>query len=222
MLKISLIVLLSITMCLAVRPTLRVNTENYLRPQLLIKVLSESAPFLANMPKDYKLPEHGESDALNEYAQAVAESSGNPVSFIDSYKKSAEHILTFGFKVKGSTTIETIMLGDSTEIGDHMSGFLDVRYKESGFNIVTSELRRAIKLGRCFTPGNFEFSKCHKQLHAGGTVSVASESFNWSTKLNGLRDLLNVMTMYDAYLESQIKCNVYLSFLYKKINNFYY
>jgi hypothetical protein len=55
-----------------------------------------------------------ESDALNEFAQAVAESSGNPIDFIDSYKKSSENILTFGFKLKGSTTIETIMLGDST------------------------------------------------------------------------------------------------------------
>ena len=64
-----------------------------------------------------------------------------------------------------------------------------------------------MKLGRCFTPGNFDFAQCHKQLHAGGTVSVASETFNWSTKLNSLRDLLSVMTMYDSYLESQIKCN---------------
>jgi hypothetical protein len=117
MLKISFVLLLSlIAICLAARPALRVNTENYLRPQLLLRILSEQAPFLANMPKDYKLPEHGESDALNEYAQAVAESSGNQISFIDSYTKSAEHILTFGFKVKGSTTIETIMLGDSTGI----------------------------------------------------------------------------------------------------------
>jgi hypothetical protein len=206
MLKISFILLLSITICLTARPALRVNTENYLRPQLLFRALSEGTPFLANVPKDYKLPDHGESDALNEYAQAVAESSGsNPIGFIDSYKKSAEHILTFGFKVKGSTTIETIMLGDSTEISDHMSGFLDVRYKGVGFNIFTSEIRQSMKLGRCFTPGNFDFAKCHKQLHAGGTVSVTSDSFNWSTKLNGLRDLLSVMTMYDAYLESQIK-----------------
>ncbi len=93
------------------------------------------------------------------------------------------------------------------EISDHMSGFLDVRHKEFGFNIFTSEIRQSMKLGRCFTPGNFDFAKCQTQLHAGGTVSVASETFNWSTKLNGLRDLLSVMTMYDSYLESQIKCN---------------
>ena len=87
-------------------------------------------------------------------------------------------MLTFGFKVKGSTTIETIMLGDSTEIDDHMSGFLDFRYKEVNLNIVTSEIRQCIKLCQCFTPGNFDFARCHKQLHAGGTVSVASETLN--------------------------------------------
>jgi len=116
MLKLSLILLLSITLSCLARPQLRVNTDNYYRPQLLFKVLTEGSPFLANLPKGYSLPnqDNMESDALNEFAQAVAESSGNPIDFIDSYKKSSENILTFGFKLKGSTTIETIMLGDST------------------------------------------------------------------------------------------------------------
>jgi len=207
MLKLSLILLLSITLSCLARPQLRVNTDNYYRPQLLFKVLTEGSPFLANLPKGYSLPnqDNMESDALNEFAQAVAESSGNPIDFIDSYKKSSENILTFGFKLKGSTTIETIMLGDSTEVMDHMSGFLDVRHKEFKFNIFSQEIRKGMKLGQAFTPGNFDFSKIQKQLHAGGSVSVASEQFNWSTKLNGLRDLLSVMTMYDSFIENQIK-----------------
>ncbi len=73
-------------------------------------------------------------------------------------------------------------------------------------SITASEIRDSIINGRCFTPGNYDQEKCRK-FRQTGSVSVSSETFNFNTKLNSVRDLLSVMTMYNAYLESQIKCN---------------
>lgn len=94
-----------------------------------------------------------------------------------------------------------------------MSGFLDFRYKEAKLNMIASEIRESLRIGRCFTPGNYELKKC-AQHKSTGTVSVTGETFNFETKLNGLRDILSLMTLYDLYLQSQIKCKnlFYLNF----------
>ena len=108
MLKISLIVLLSITMCLAApasSPSLR--SEISLRPIQVIELLGDVL--------GYTLP-GSESDYLNELAQSLAEHHGNAISFIDNYPKSkyTAPVLTFGFKLRGDVTFKTILLNDST------------------------------------------------------------------------------------------------------------
>ena len=66
-------------------------------------------------------------------------------------------------------------------VSEHMSGFLDFRYKEAKLNMIASEIRVSLKIGRCFTPGNYELKKC-AQHKSTGTVSVTGETFNFETK----------------------------------------
>lgn len=105
MLKLSLILLLSITMCMAAKPTLR--SEISLRPIQVIELLGDSL--------GYTIP-GSESDYLNELAQSIAEHDGNAISFIDNYPKSkyTKPVLTFGFKLKGNVSFKTILLTDGT------------------------------------------------------------------------------------------------------------
>jgi hypothetical protein len=108
MLKISLIVLLSITMCLAApasSPSLR--NEISLRPIQVIELLGDALGF--TIPGS-------ESDYLNELAQSLAENNGNAISFIDNYPKSkyTSPVLTFGFKLRGDVSFKTLLLNDST------------------------------------------------------------------------------------------------------------
>jgi hypothetical protein len=79
----------------------------------LIELLSDQASYLGINGILYQA---SESDYLNEYAQALAEQKGNPISFIDSYGKSkyTQNILTFGFKLRGDTQLKTLFYGDST------------------------------------------------------------------------------------------------------------
>jgi len=198
-----LILLLSVSISLAVRPKLR--NDIIWRPVQLIPVIKDWIAPLMPSPESWNIPvDYAESDALNQYAQALAEQTGNPISFIDSYSQSSEHILSFGFQLKGDVTLETIMTADPTVIAQHTSGFLDFRYRGARLSITASEIRDSIINGRCFTPGNYDQEKCRK-FRQTGSVSVSSETFNFNTKLNSIRDLLSVMTMYNAYLESQIK-----------------
>ena len=110
--KISLILLLSFSLCLAETPKLRSGAV--FRPALLIDILSDSIGPLNIVPN--LMFTASESDYLNEFAQALADTTTNPISFINNYPKSkySKSILTFGFKLRGDTKIETILLGDSS------------------------------------------------------------------------------------------------------------
>jgi hypothetical protein len=108
--KISFILLVGLSLSLAARPQLR--SDVVFQPSKLINVITKELSFLFPTPETPF--EFGESEELNQFAQALAEQNGNPISFIDSYTQSAEHVLSFGFKLRGNTTLETILLGDST------------------------------------------------------------------------------------------------------------
>lgn len=112
--KLSLLVL-ALAFCLSIAsPKLR--TEIIFRPSQLISVLSEQVSSL-NIGST-GLASASESEYLNEFAQALAEHNGNAIDFIDSYEKSkyTDAILTFGFKLKGNTKINTLLFNDSTGI----------------------------------------------------------------------------------------------------------
>jgi hypothetical protein len=85
----------------------------------------------------------------------------------------------------------------------------------------SDNIRDSIIVGRCFTPGNFDLKKCRK-FKSTGTISASTDSFNFNQNLNGLRDLLKVMTMYYDYVDSQTKCNFifFLSYNFKINLNF--
>jgi len=197
--RLSLILVLALsTFSLCARPQLR--SDVIFRPSQLINILADQLTFIIPRQKfDYP-----ESDSLNEFAQELAEHNGNPIEFINSYTKSSEHLLTFGFRLRGNTTLETILLGDSTQASENTSGFLDFRYKQAKLSLQADEIRDSILVGRCFTPGNYELNKCNK-FKSSGVVSIAGETFNFNKKLNGLRDLLSVMNVYHDFIDSQIK-----------------
>jgi len=111
MLKLALVLLMSVSVSLAAQPRLR--SETIFRPAQLIELLSDQASFLG---LDNVISSGSESDYLNEYAQALAEQTGNPIQFIDSYAKSkyTQNVLTFGFTLRGNTKLRTIMFNDST------------------------------------------------------------------------------------------------------------
>jgi hypothetical protein len=198
--RLSLILVLALsTFSLCARPQLR--SDVIFRPSQLINILADQLTFIIPRQKfDYP-----ESDSLNEFAQELAEHNGNPIEFINSYTKSSEHLLTFGFRLRGNTTLETILLGDSTQASENTSGFLDFRYKQAKLSLQADEIRDSILVGRCFTPGNYELNKCSK-FRSSGVVSISGETFNFNKKLNGLRDLLGVMNVYHDFVDSQIKC----------------
>ena len=113
--KISLILLLSFSLCLAVRPKLR--SDAIFRPVQLIQMMKNQLPYLDNPAfgfAGYNLMDAAESDELNTFAQSLAELTTNPIDFINSYTKTDEHVLTFGFRLNGSTTIETLLFNDSS------------------------------------------------------------------------------------------------------------
>ena len=111
MLKLAFILLISLTVSLAAKPRLR--SETYFRPAQIIELMSDQA---SSLGLDSIISQGSESDYLNEYAQALAEQTGNPISFIDSYGKYkyTQNVLTFGFKLRGNTKLNTIMFNDST------------------------------------------------------------------------------------------------------------
>jgi len=197
--RLSLIIVLALaTISLSARPHLR--SDVVFRPSQLINILADQLSFIIPKQKfDYP-----ESDSLNEFAQDLAEQQGNPIEFINSYTKSSEHLLTLGFKLRGNTTLETILFGDSSEATENTSGFLDFRYKQAKLSLQADEIRDSILIGRCFTPGNYELNKCNK-FKSSGLVSISGETFNFNKKLNGLRDLLSVMNVYYDFVDSQIK-----------------
>jgi len=107
--KLSILVLaLAISLSIA---SPRLRSEVVFRPSQLISVLSDQFSFL-NMGTF----SGSESEYLNELAQALAEQNGNAIEFINSYpkSKSAEAILTFGFKLRGNTKLRTVLFNDST------------------------------------------------------------------------------------------------------------
>lgn len=110
--RISFILLVSLTLSLAATPQLR--SEVMFRPAQLIELLSEQSSLLKLA--DGLTVSASESDYLNEFAQGLADQTGDAISFIDSYKQSkySKSILTFGFKLKGNTKIRTILFNDST------------------------------------------------------------------------------------------------------------
>lgn len=115
MLKISFLLFLSFSLCLAVRPKLR--SDAIFRPVQLIELLKTQLTFLDNVAEGYVgnfVLNAAESDALNELAQGLAECTTDPIEYLNSYTKSNEHVLSFGFKLRGATTIETVMTKDST------------------------------------------------------------------------------------------------------------
>jgi hypothetical protein len=107
------ILLVSVSLSLAGRPKLR--SDIIWRPAEFIPVLKDWINPLLPAPESWNVRlDYAESDALNQYAQALAEQTGNPISFIDSYKQSSEHVLSFGFQLKGDVTLQTIMMSDPT------------------------------------------------------------------------------------------------------------
>jgi len=205
MFKISFLLFLSFSLCLAVRPKLR--SDAIFRPVQVIELLKTQLSFLDNVAEGYVgnfVLNAAESDALNDLAQSLAECTTDPIEYLNSYTKSNEHVLSFGFKLRGATSIETIMMKDSTEVVDRMSGFLDFRVNNVKLSILAREIRESIKMGRCFTPTNYSPQNC-SWTKQSGTFTVTGDAFSFSTKLRTLRDLIDIMTMYDSYLEGQVK-----------------
>lgn len=110
--RLSFILLLSFSLCLAETPKLR--SEAVFRPALLIDLLKDTIEPLNILPN--LVFSATESDYLNEFAQSLAETSQNPINFINNYPRSkyTRGVLTFGFKLRGDVPLETILLKDST------------------------------------------------------------------------------------------------------------
>lgn len=96
------------------------------------------------------------------------------------------------------------MINENIEVVDRMSGFLDFRVNDVKLSILAREIRESIKMGRCFTPTNYSPQNC-SWTRQSGTFSVTGDAFSFSTKLRTLRDLIDIMTMYDSYLEGLLK-----------------
>jgi len=198
--KLSILVLaLAISLSIA-SPKLR--TEVIFRPSQLISVLSDQLSFL-----NIGSFTGSESEYLNELAQALAENGGNAIEFINSYpkSKSTEAILTFGFKLRANTKLRTIMFNDSTEIVDHMNGFLDFRYKNSRINLQAREIRELIKAGECPIQQNYHPDNCKWARDTTGQVKASTANFNKVIPIKRMRDITPIITLYDEFLESQIK-----------------
>jgi len=187
--------MLSIALCLAELPKLR--NEISLRPIQVIELLGDVL--------GYTLP-GSESDYLNELAQSLAEHHGNAISFIDNYPKSkyTAPVLTFGFKLRGDVTFKTILLNDSTEIVDHMNGFLDFRARNSKINMQATEIRDMIKAGECPLQRDYHPRDC---TWTRSTGSVTGVNGNWkkTVTVKNVRDILPIALMYDDFIDSQIK-----------------
>lgn len=200
--RISFILLLSFSLCLAETPKLR--SEAVFRPALLIDLLKDTIEPLNILPN--LVFSATESDYLNEFAQSLAETSQNPINFINNYPRSkyTKGVLTFGFKLRGDVPLETILMKDSTEVVDHMSGFLDFRIDNATLSMEAKEIRNSIKVGRCFTRENYTPEHC-KWTKSSGFLTVNSGSFVHSVNLKSIRDILPIMKLYDLYLDSQLK-----------------
>jgi len=203
MLKLAFVLLMSLSVSLATQPKLR--TEVYFRPAQFIELLSDQA---SSLGLDNMVSSGSESDYLNEYAQALAEQNGNPISFIDSYGKSkyTQNVLTFGFKLKGNTKLKTILFEDSTEVVDGTGGFLDFRYKNSKISIIARDIRKQIKIGQCPFPESGEYkAKDCSWTRVPGTITMKSKIFSKTVPIRNLRDILPVMTAYDEFVEAELK-----------------
>jgi len=172
--KIVLIFLISL--CVSINLADRPNLRSYVwRPSQFLPILKEGlAPVWQTLESWNIIPldNFPESDVLNQYAQDVAEQIGDPINFIDTYSKSSEHIVTYGFRIKGDVTLQTIVTSDPSGynyfyklykfeyvlffifnilivLREDMSAFFDFRHKGAKLNIVASEVRDIIKSGRC-------------------------------------------------------------------------
>jgi len=201
--KLSLIVLALVIGLTMASPKLR--SEVMFRPSHLITVLSEQASSL-NFGSAGVFSA-SESEYLNELSQALAEQNGNAIEFINSYpkSKSTDAILTFGFRLQGNTKLRTLMFNDSTEIVDHMDGFLDFRYKNSKINLQAREIRDMIKAGECPLQADYHPDKCKWTRDTTGQISVSTANFKKVIPIKSMRDIVPVMTLYDEFLETQIK-----------------
>jgi hypothetical protein len=107
--KISIILLFIVNLIFA--KDLKLRSDIFFRPVKILDFFALNTDVLQQIPIS-------ESDYLNELSQTLSEYNGDPISLINSYAKSkyTQNILTFGFKIKGNTTLETLFLNDSTGI----------------------------------------------------------------------------------------------------------
>lgn len=74
------------------------------------------------------------------------------------------------------------------------------------------EIRKMIKAGQCPLNENYKPQDC-KWTRVPGSLSVSSPNFSKNLPIRNLRDILPIMTLYDDFLESQIKCNQFNDYL---------
>ena len=86
---------------------LKLRSDIFFRPVKILDFFAPNTDVLQQIPIS-------ESDYLNELTQTLAEYNGDPIGLINSYAKSkyTQSILTFGFKIKGNTTLATLYLND--------------------------------------------------------------------------------------------------------------
>lgn len=90
-----------------------------------------------------------------------------------------------------------------------MNGFLDFRYKNSRINLQAREIRELIRAGECPLQQNYHPDNCKWAREQTGQVSVSSANFNKVIPIKRMRDITPIITLYDEFLESQIKCNTF-------------
>lgn len=86
-----------------------------------------------------------------------------------------------------------------------MNGFLDFRYKNSKINMQAREIREMIKAGECPLQVDYHPDKCKWTRETTGQVTVSTAKFNKVISIKSLRDIVPIITLYDEFLESQIK-----------------
>lgn len=165
----------------------RLKTLGLQRPSFLIDVLGESIGPLKLCSHFIKSTR--ESDYLNELAQGLADNTGCPIKFRTDFPQptDVDSLITFGFKLRGNITLKEILFRDPTQVLENMSGYLDLRYKNTKFTIIAQQFKELL------------------QNKGSGFISMSSENFYQANNIKGLRDYDQLFRFYDQFMVNQYK-----------------
>jgi len=110
------------------------------------------------------------------------------------------------FTLRGDVSFKTILFNDSTEIVDHMNGFLDFRARNSKISMQATEIREMIKTGECPLQRDYHPRNC-QWTRSRGLITGINGNWKKTVTVKSVSDILPIALMYDDFIESQIKFN---------------